>query len=55
MDKTKRQMLKLIVSLPFANKLLASQMPFIERHLGDEFVLVDGWILKKSDLDHVKQ
>ena len=51
MRKARRHFLKLLVSLPFANALLASQPSFIERHLGDDYVLVDGWIMKKSDLD----
>jgi hypothetical protein len=50
MKLTRRQLNKLLLLLPLANSRAAERDRTIEDALGDDYVIVDGWILKKSDL-----
>lgn len=50
MKNTRRQFLKLLGLLPFTGGYAFSRTSFVEQRLGDDYVLVNGWILKRSDL-----
>ena len=50
MQLTRRQLSKQLLLLPLANSRAAERDRAIEEALGDDYVIVDGWILKKSDL-----
>ncbi len=55
MTIARRQVLKLLSLLPWTGSLaLAKQSP-LEDQLGNDYILVNGWILKKSDVtDFIK-
>lgn len=50
MKLTRRQLSKLLLLLPLGNSRAAKRDRAIEEALGEDYVIVDGWILKKSDL-----
>lgn len=50
MNKARRQLFKFLCALPIAGGLVASRATIFEEELDDQFVILDGWILKKSDL-----
>lgn len=50
MKKTRRQVLKLFCLLPVAGLRPRPEPGRLDTLLGDEFVLLDGWVLKKTDL-----
>jgi hypothetical protein len=48
-------MLKFLCLLPWAGSaVLARRLP-LDEYLGDDYVIVDGWILKKSDLSDIEK
>ena len=47
---TRRQIITLLGLLPFAGGYLFSSASLAEHALGNDYILVNGWILKKSDL-----
>ncbi len=50
-DLSRRWFLALLSSSPIiGNYFFYPSPPLIKVHIGDEFELVDGWILKKTDL-----
>jgi hypothetical protein len=53
---TRRRFLEFISALPFFGmcSLLSRQTP-IKPYLGGEFVLVRGWVLRKSDFSEAPQ
>lgn len=48
--KTRRQILKLFCLLPLTSVRPPVQSQRLESLIGNEFVLLDGWVLKKTDL-----
>jgi len=47
---TRRQIITLLGLLPFAGGYLFASASLAEHELGNDYILVNGWILKKSDL-----
>jgi hypothetical protein len=50
MQNSRRQFLKIIGLLPFVRVCLFPEAKTIVENLGDEYVLLNGWILKRTDL-----
>ena len=50
MKYSRRQVIKYLSMLPFMGALIARGMPFEVKHLNEDYVIVNGWILKRSDL-----
>ena len=55
MKKTRRQVLKLFCLLPVAGLRPSPRPRTLDAMLGNEFVLLDGWVLKKTDLARLLQ
>lgn len=49
-NKTRRHFAKYLCLFPFLGTFIQSRTTAAEQQLNDNFVLVNGWILKKSDL-----
>lgn len=53
MNTARRQLLKLLCLLPWTGLQARQRQSPLQPHLRPGYVLVDGWILKKSELpDH---
>ena len=50
MKLTRRQLSKLLLLLPLTNSRAAERDRALDDALGEDYVIVDGWILKKSDV-----
>lgn len=49
-NNSRRRLIKLLSVLPLAGSFLFRRASLAEQQLGNNHVLVNGWILKKSDL-----
>ena len=50
MKTNRRQLAKLLLMVPFGAGRAMEPKSAVERQLRPGYILVDGWILKKSDL-----
>ena len=50
MNKERRQLIKVLCFLPWSGTFVYRRKTALEAQLESDFVLVDGWILKKTDL-----
>ena len=51
----RRQVLKLLCLLPWTGSSAFARTTPLSRHLSEDYVLVNGWILKKSEVnDYIK-
>lgn len=53
--KTRRQFVKYLSILPLVGSFSLNRESIAEKHLESGYILVNGWVLKKTDLiDHLR-